>query len=61
ILNKIMKKNIRPLHLAIRPGDVFKTQAAIAKAKKYLRFKPLIDFPEGLTRVVEWFKQAEVI
>jgi len=58
-LNKIMKKNIQPVYLQPRPGDVFKTLADISQAKKILNFQPRIDFPEGLARTVEWFTPLE--
>jgi len=58
LLNKIMKKNIQPVHLPPRPGDVFKTLADISQAKKILGYKPSIDFREGLTKTVEWFVQS---
>jgi UDP-glucose 4-epimerase len=55
ILNKILKKNIKPKFCLPRPGDVRKTQADITKMKRLLKFKPEIDFQEGLRRTVEWF------
>ena len=55
LLNKIMKKNIQPVHLPPRPGDVFKTLADISQAKEILGYQPKIDFREGLARTVEWF------
>jgi len=55
-LNKIIGKKIAPEFLPLRPGDVFKTSADIAKIKKILKFKPLVSFDEGLKRTVEYFK-----
>ena len=57
LLNKIMKKNIKPVHLPPRPGDIFKTLADILQAKNILGYQPRIDFQEGLRRTVEWFKK----
>ncbi|OGX15709.1 MAG: hypothetical protein A2166_02975 [Omnitrophica WOR_2 bacterium RBG_13_41_10] len=56
-LNKIIGKNIKPIFLAKRPGDVFKTCASLLNAKKRLGFKPKIDFIKGLTLTVEYFKE----
>jgi len=58
ILNAIMKKNIKPVFLDKRPGDVFRTYADISRAKKLLGFKPGIDFREGLKLTVEYFKKS---
>jgi len=59
ILNKIMKKNIKPSFLSPRPGDVFRTLADLSNAKKILGFKPKIDFVEGLNLTIKYFKGNE--
>ena len=56
-LKKIMAKDIKPLYLEPRAGDVNKTHADIRKIKSLLRWLPQVDFYEGLERTVEWFKQ----
>ncbi len=56
ILNKLMKKEVKPIFLKPRPGDVFKTLADLSRSKKILGFRPKIDFVEGLKLTVEWFK-----
>jgi len=57
-LNKIMKKDIKPVFLPLRPGDVFKTLADLSRAKRILGFKPKIGFIEGLELAVEYFKES---
>lgn len=57
ILNKLMKKNIKPIFLARRKGDVFKTKAELSKAQQLLGFKSRINFIEGLKLTIEWFKE----
>jgi len=57
ILNRILKKDIKPKFGPPRLGDVRKTCADITKMDKFLKFKPKIDFEEGLRRTVEWFKR----
>lgn len=56
ILNKIMKKDIKPVFLSKRKGDVFKTRAGLLNAKKILGFVPKIDFIEGLKLTAAYFK-----
>ena len=56
-LNKIMRKNIQPSFLKLRPGDVFKTLADISKSKNILGFRPKTDFIEGLQLTVKYFKE----
>ncbi|MBI5874084.1 MAG: SDR family oxidoreductase [Candidatus Omnitrophica bacterium] len=60
LLNKILGKNIKPKFLPLRPGDVFRTCADISKIKKVLKYKPSVDFEEGLRRTVEHFKNIKV-
>ena len=54
--NKILKKDIKPEFTPLRPGDVRDTLADIKKARKIMQFDPEIDFEEGLTKTIEWFK-----
>lgn len=58
ILNRIMHKNIKPVFLAPRPGDVFKTKADITKIKKFLSYRPRINFIRGLGLTVEYFEKC---
>ena len=56
ILNTLMHKNIKPVFLPKRAGDVFKTKADISKAKRLLGFVPQVDFIQGLKTTIGWFK-----
>jgi UDP-glucose 4-epimerase len=59
ILNRLMNKKLRPKFLKPRPGDVFRTLADLSCAKKFLGFKPHIDFIEGLRLTVKHFSKNE--
>jgi len=39
-----------------RAGDVKHSLADISRAEKYLGYKPIVDFEEGLGRTVEWYR-----
>ena len=56
-LKKIMNKDISPVYLEPRPGDVFKTYADAGKAEKMLGWKQKVSFYEGLERTAEWFER----
>ena len=56
LLNSIIRKEIQPVFLPPRPGDIFQTLADISQAKRTLNYKPKINFQEGLTKTVEWFR-----
>ncbi|MBU0547431.1 MAG: NAD-dependent epimerase/dehydratase family protein [Candidatus Omnitrophica bacterium] len=57
ILNKILGKDILPLLLSKRPGDVFRTLADIKASGKILKFRPVINFVNGLKITVDYWKQ----
>jgi len=57
ILNRFMGKNIKPLFLKKRPGDVFRTLADLSNSRKNLGFSPKVDFTEGLKITLEYFKK----
>ncbi len=57
ILNKILGKEIKPLFLPVRAGDVFRTLADIRQAKKKLNYKPAVDFIDGLKVTVDYWKE----
>ena len=56
ILNALTGKNIKPKLLPPRRGDVFRTLADLSYAKRRLKFKPEVDFIQGLKRTLEHFK-----
>lgn len=56
ILNRITRKNIKPVFLPLRPGDVFKTRADISRLKKILGHSPKVDFIQGLEQTIEYFR-----
>jgi nucleoside-diphosphate-sugar epimerase len=58
LLRKIIKKDILPVFLAHRPGDVFKTLADLTRAKKILGFRPKVDFMQGLEITVKHFQNT---
>ncbi len=57
VLEKLSGTKAVRKHHPMRAGDVRKTWANIAKAKKRLHYKPEIDLDEGLRRTWEWFTQ----
>ncbi|MCE9585352.1 GDP-mannose 4,6-dehydratase [Candidatus Nomurabacteria bacterium] len=59
VKEKIEKYTNKKLELEKRPsrfGDVKHTHADIKKAMKYLKYKPLISFSDGLKKTIEWFE-----
>lgn len=54
IEENLNKKAIRN-NLPMQPGDVFKTNADITKAKSIIGYQPTTNFQNGIKKFVEWF------
>lgn len=60
LLNQLMGKQIAPVFTDPRPGDVRHSRAAIDKARRLLKYEPVVTFDEGLARTVAWYETAPV-
>jgi nucleoside-diphosphate-sugar epimerase len=58
ILNNLLGKDIRPLFLKPRPGDVFRTMADLTAINKGLGYSPQVDFVTGLKHTIAYFQNA---
>jgi len=58
-LNEILKEEISPSYDEPRPGDVRHSFADISKAKKMLKYEPLVSFGKGLKETVSWYKERK--
>ncbi|MBU1178602.1 NAD-dependent epimerase/dehydratase family protein [Patescibacteria group bacterium] len=56
VIKKKLNSEIKPIYKASRPGDVKHSLADISLAKKYLRYKPEIDFSTGIDLTINWYK-----
>ena len=54
---ELMGKKIKHKVTKPRLGDVKKTQADISKARRMIKYKPIVHFDEGLKRTLEWFER----
>ncbi len=58
--NALGKKAIRE-YLPPQPGDVDRTYADIARAEKYLGYRPATNIQTGLARFVTWLRQQQAV
>jgi len=56
-INKLTDKNIKPIHVDKRSGDVLHSLADISKSKEILNFKQKYNLEEGLKNTIEWYKK----
>lgn len=57
-LEKITRRKLRAEYAPPRSGDILHSQADISLAKRLLKYKPTVDFDEGLRRTWEWYSRA---
>ena len=55
-VNELLGRNVRPVHVDPRPGDVRHSTADIRRAAALLGFEPLVGFEEGLSRTIEYYR-----
>ena len=48
-----------PIYAAERAGDIKHSLADISQAQDKLKYRPRVDFQEGLRRTVEWYRTSE--
>ena len=59
IIQKLNKKNLKPLYEKNRPGDVMRHFANIAKAKRLFNYASHIDIENGIELYMDWFKAMD--
>ncbi|MFA5251892.1 MAG: SDR family oxidoreductase [Phycisphaerae bacterium] len=57
IINELLGKNIKPIYVASRPGDVKHSLADITLAKKTIGYKPAVTFKQGLENAIDWYRE----
>jgi nucleoside-diphosphate-sugar epimerase len=57
LIGEMMQSDLKPVHVAPRPGDVRHSLADISKARRMLGYEPKVDLKTGLRHTVDWFVQ----
>ncbi|MEM1520199.1 MAG: SDR family NAD(P)-dependent oxidoreductase [Candidatus Bathyarchaeia archaeon] len=53
------KGNLKPIHVAPRPGEVKRLYADISLARKLVDFEPQYSLETGLTEFIRWYKEGK--
>jgi len=56
--NRVLGTDFDPVHDAPRPGDVKRSLADVAAARRLLGYEPEVAFEEGLRRTIDWYRWA---
>lgn len=57
ILGEMLDCDVQPVHADPRPGDVRESLADITLAREKLGYEPVVDFREGLSRSIDYYRQ----
>ena len=60
MINKILGKDIEPIHTEPRAGDIKHSFADISRLKENLGYQPSVLLEEGLKRTIAWYQQQYV-
>lgn len=56
-INTILGKNIAPVHLEPRPGDIKHSLAGVQKAAEKMKYTPDISLEKGIKMTIEWYRK----
>lgn len=57
VIEKLCGRKLKRIHTPMRKGDVRKTKADISRAKRFLGYKPTVNFERGLRDTWEYFEE----
>jgi UDP-glucose 4-epimerase len=57
MINQIVGKNVKPVYVPQRAGDVKHSLADISAAGRIIGYKPVINFKDGLAKAVKWYSE----
>lgn len=58
MLNRQLGTDVSPIHAPARAGDVRESLADITRARKLLGYEPLVDFEQGLSESIEYYRSV---
>ncbi|MCH7814687.1 MAG: SDR family oxidoreductase [Planctomycetes bacterium] len=58
-LNELLGKDIQPVFVDARPGDVKHSCADIRRARELLGFEPQVSFEDGLIRAIDHYRSLQ--
>src|SRR6267378_2080743 len=59
LLREINGSELQAKYEPPRDGDIRDSQADITLAREILQYQPTVDFPEGLRRTFDWYKECD--
>jgi len=60
-ISEILEVDIKPIYDRPHPGDIRDSFADISKARKMLKYEPLVSFDGGLKKTIHWYKKLSFV
>ncbi|HSR51417.1 MAG TPA: SDR family oxidoreductase [Acidobacteriota bacterium] len=60
LLNEILESKLDPVFETVRRGDIKHSSADVSKARSAIGFEAQVSFKDGLSRAVEYYREAPV-
>jgi len=57
MINRLLGKDVKPIYVPARAGDVKHSLADITAARELIGFEPVILFREGLEKSIDWYRR----
>lgn len=58
-IERLLGEEARIVQTPVPPGDVFRTEADTAKARRLLDFEPKVGLEEGLKAFIQWYQKEQ--
>lgn len=56
-ISKLLGKDIAPMYVPPRQGDIKHSLADVTKAKEFIGYEPKVSFEEGISKAIGWYKE----
>jgi nucleoside-diphosphate-sugar epimerase len=56
-ITELLEKDIKPVYVPPRPGDIKHSLADVSLAKEVIGYEPKISFVEGIRMAIDWYRE----
>ena len=56
-ITELLEKDIKPVYVPPRPGDIKHSLADVSLAKEVIGYEPKISFAEGIRMAIDWYRE----
>jgi len=56
-ITELLNKNIKPVYVPPRPGDIKHSLADVSLAKEVIGYEPFVSFEVGINMAIDWYRE----